>query len=106
MFKWLKRNKTKVLTTETNVVNIITIKGEQMSQADLKPGTVVNAPVFTDTAIGVFRDLKKGGWWLAKIRYNPETGEVGKLEKEHAGDERMIANERFKITAIKEKVVS
>lgn len=60
--------------------------------------------VHTHYALGTFRS-SKGGWFLAKIPYNPETGTVGKLEKVGEGEERIIVNERFKIAAIENKIV-
>lgn len=76
-----------------------------MPESDVKPGYPENkSPVFTDTALGIFR-ASKGGWFVAKIRYNPETGETSQIEKVHAGDEKGIAIERFKITAVFEKLI-
>lgn len=103
----MKRNKTKNLTTNNSIANITQI-GEKMTkvQTDVKPDyKQEEVPVYTDTALGIFRSPGKG-WFVAKIRYNPETEQVStKLEKIHAGDDRILANERFKVTAINEKVV-
>lgn len=96
----------KSLTTNNSIANINNIKGDEMSkQSDVKPDyKQEEIPVYTDTALGVFR-AAKGGWYLAKIRYNPETGEVGSVEKTFAGDEKALGTERFKIAAVNEKLI-
>lgn len=105
LLNFLKRLKF-LLTNTKPVDNIIQI-GDKMS--DVKPEYKAKSeeiPVYTDTALGIFRDIHKG-WFVAKIRYNPTTGQVSpNLEKVLTGDDRMLATERFKILTINEKIIS
>ena len=52
-------------------------------------------PVYTHTAFSIIRDDKLG-WCVAEIRFNG-AGEMSKLVKIPAGDDRSLAVERFKI---------
>lgn len=65
---------------------------------------VKTAVQLTHTALGTFR-TPTGGWFLAKILFNPETGDVGELEKIGEGEDRIVVTERFKIAAIENKIV-
>lgn len=58
----------------------------------------------THLALGTFRG-ENGDWFLARIKFNPTTGQVGEIEREEAGEIKSLAAERFKIAAVREGVV-
>jgi hypothetical protein len=56
--------------------------------------------VFTHTALGTFQD-SNGKWVLAKVEYNPETGDTGKLETiSNEEGSREAINIRFRLEAV------
>ena len=62
--------------------------------------------VLTHTALGTYKDEKTGRWIMAKITYNPATGDVGKLEpitNEEGSRDAII--HRFKIMCTKEGII-
>lgn len=40
------------------------------------------------------------GWTLIRIKYNPLTGDVGKIEKAFSGELRMYIEEKYKIETV------
>lgn len=58
----------------------------------------------THLALGTFQ-ASNGEWYVARVKYNPETGKAGEFEKVEAGPGKAFAIEQFKIMAVKEKVV-
>lgn len=61
----------------------------------------------THTALGVFQDETTGQWALARVRYNPATGQAGTIDvlKNEEGT-REAVNLRFKIAAVSEGLVT
>ncbi len=53
----------------------------------------------TDFALGTYKSQVTGEWMVAKIAYNPITGDVGEVEEIPAGPGRDFAIEKFKILA-------
>ncbi len=53
----------------------------------------VNNP---NTAIGIYQGIDKQ-WYIAVLRFNPETGRAVVTERFHAGEDKNFANEAFKI---------
>jgi hypothetical protein len=51
---------------------------------------------FTHEAFGIFLG-QDGMRYVAKVMYNPFTGETGKFQRIGPGDDRSSVNERFKI---------
>lgn len=58
----------------------------------------------THVALGTFQ-ASDGKWYLARIKFNPSTGNVGDMEREETGESKALAIERFKIAAVKERIV-
>jgi len=58
----------------------------------------------TYLALGIFPG-ENGEWMVARIQYNPYTGKVGDIEKVDAGPGKAFAAEKFKLIAIKERVI-
>lgn len=56
-------------------------------------------PVLTHTALSMAQ-IPGEGWSLIKIKYNPVTGDVGKIEKFFSGEMRMYIEEKYKIETI------
>lgn len=48
-------------------------------------------------AFGIFKDSKTGEWMLAKVSYDPETGNASIISRMQTGGYRQLANEKFKI---------
>ena len=59
------------------------------------------APDLTNVAYGVIQDPKTSRWHVATIRYNSK-GEVGDVQLRGHGDDKSIAQERFKIDVANE----
>ena len=83
----------------------MTIKEKILAEQSMKNTLVVSTeePVLTHPAVGTFRG--PGGWYIAKIMYNPLTGEAGKFEKIGTGDDRSTIIERFKIEVAKTDIL-
>ena len=56
-------------------------------------------PVLTHTSLSM-ATVPGEGWSLVKIKYNPITGDVGKLEKLFTGEIRAYIEEKYKIETI------
>lgn len=54
--------------------------------------------VYTNSSLGLFKE--GNDWFLAKIQYNPLTGEVGKLEKLPAGTDKAMGEENYRIQVV------
>lgn len=65
---------------------------------------VETKPFYSNVALGTFRS-PNGAWRMVQIPYNPETNEVGPMEKVGEGEDKVIVQERFKIAAIKNNIV-
>lgn len=59
----------------------------------------VEPVVYTQTAIGIYKDSKIGLWFLSEFNYNPQTGNVSALIKHGPYEDRTMAIEHFKIKA-------
>ena len=62
-------------------------------------------PSLTKVALGVYKDEATGEWMVAKLFFDPETGEAELAEKIAAGPGRDFAIEKFKIVAVQERIV-
>lgn len=59
----------------------------------------------THVAVGTFQNAA-GKWVVAKVRYNPETGDTGQFEAlENEEGTREAVNIRFRIEAVNNKLV-
>ena len=59
----------------------------------------------THTAIGTFQN-SSGKWVLARVGYNPDTGDTGKFEAvENEEGSREAINIRFRLEAVNNKLV-
>ena len=67
--------------------------------------TVNPKSTLTHTALGVFKDEKIGVWYVAEIKYNPTTNQVGEINKVEAGPMRDFAIEKFKLEAVEHNLV-
>lgn len=59
----------------------------------------------THVALGTFKNDSTGEWMVAKLKYNPETGDAEVVEKISAGPGRDFGIEKFKIVAVEEGIV-
>ena len=59
------------------------------------------APDLKNVAYGVIQDPKTSRWHVATIRYNAN-GDVGDVQLRGHGDDKSIAQERFKIDVANE----
>lgn len=59
----------------------------------------------THVALGTYKNELTGEWMVAKIKFNPETGQAELAEHIPAGPGRDFAIEKFKIVAVQEGVV-
>jgi hypothetical protein len=86
---YLKRGK--IMTKKVKEVELeVAVKKEEKKVADL-----------TNVAYGVVQDPKTSRWHVATIRYNA-SGEVGDVQLRGHGDDKSIAQERFKIDVANE----
>lgn len=56
-------------------------------------------PILTHTALSMAM-IPGEGWTLVRIKYNPLTGDVGKVEKAFSGELRMYIEEKYKIETV------
>ena len=72
------------------------------SQVEQEAQTV---SVLSHTALGTYRDDTTGEWMVAKLKFDPHTGQAEVVEHIPAGPGRDFAIEKFKIVAVQEGVV-
>lgn len=59
----------------------------------------------TEDAFGIYKDMKTSEWKVAHIKYNPATGETGKVEAIQTGGFRDMAIEQFRITVARRLMI-
>ena len=58
----------------------------------------------THTALGVYQGPDKL-WYVAKLRFDPTTGQAQVTERFEAGEDRYFAGESFKIRCVDEELI-
>lgn len=76
---------------------------ESVEQEEIPAAEAESEPVLTNIAMGMC-NVTGEGWSLVKIRYNPVTGEVGKIEKFFTAEIRPYVEEQFRLETIKEDI--
>lgn len=64
-----------------------------------EPKEVPKAPL-TEVALGLAKNNATGMWHVITIPYNPETGDVGKMEKSTNSDIKAIMFENYQIAVV------
>lgn len=92
MISSISQNEKKILTTEVKP-DIVISEVKDMEQK----------PELVNKALGIFMD-KDGAWYVARIRYNGQTGDTGSIEKISDPCSRIEVEQRFKIKVIEEGI--
>lgn len=64
----------------------------------------VSSPL-THVGLGMYKNQETGEWLVAKLKFNPDTGEAELVERIPAGPGRDFGIEKFKIVAVAEGIV-
>jgi len=72
----------------------------------LKEDEVIESKVeLTHVALGTFKDELTGEWLVAKLKFDPVTGQAEVAERIPAGPGRDFGIEKFKLVAVAEGIV-
>lgn len=61
-------------------------------------------PNFTNVALGTFKDTVSGEWYVAEVQYDPQTLVTTPVNAIPAGNDRALAEEKFKLLVIEKKI--
>lgn len=94
----------KKVMSKKKEVELEDVDGNKL-EAPIAVKVEVKAPVYNSLALGFAKSDHDGNWYLVRIPYNLNTGDIGVIEKSKEGDMKSIAIERFQIAAAMELMI-
>ncbi len=77
---------------------------EETKKGPGRPKTVEKTPELTHNGVGLYQGSDKM-WYVAILRFNPETGHATVTERVLAGEDKYFANETFKLKVVELEIV-